>query len=381
MIPVAVFSFAFAGWTACGIYGKDLLLPAPEAGPPLPDANTCNHAHYLGRPAADDPGQGPTASVVVALATLAFGESEAGPPALVGFDLDNVCTCPGPDSCVNTISSPHCDEDGGRDNAGGDLLDLISGFPGISQASLDDNLSHGTFGFLIQVRGWNGQPNDTQVSAAVYVSSGLVPLPDGGRANVKGDGTDVWQISSDAVLGGDALVGVDCGNDNTACSPVYLDDDAYVASGVLVCSLDFPIAVGSPTAGTVELDLTGSVITAPLTQVPGGWAIQNGVLDGRWATKSLLSSLAAIPDPLSTTGEFLCGTDSTYGIAKNQICSSSDIAADPKLDQTGAPCDAVSIAIGFTGLPAHMGPVTRRVLPAQGCTTEAGTPFSDSCNP
>ena len=105
------------------------------------------------------------------------------------------------------------------------------------------------------------------------------------------------------------------------------------------------------------------------------------MIDGRWATGSLLSSLAALHDPLSSKGGFLCGTDNTYAIAKNEICSAMDIAADPKLDQTGAPCDAVSVAVGFTADPAQLGAVVTKAKPAQGCVSDAGTPFRDSCYP
>jgi hypothetical protein len=275
-------------------------------------------------------------------------------------------------------TGPHCDEDGGRDNAAQALLQLVATLPGLNEISLNQALSRGKYGLVIAVSQWNGQPNDTQVNISLFVSNGLTADDAGNVTPVKGDGTDVWTIASGSLLGGDSLAGVDCGSGNPQCAPVYYDDNAYVTGGTIVGSVDFTIALGGSGSGTVNVDLTGSVVLATIVASTGGWSLTNGTIAGRWATSKLLSSLAAINDPLNT-GEYLCGSDSTYGLVKSDICSAMDIAADPNLDQTGAPCDAISISLGFTADPAEMGVVTSKGEPFTGCTSDAGVPFHDQC--
>jgi hypothetical protein len=380
---------------ACGIYGQDDLLPgkalidagvhdaAPIVTPPdsaQVDGDTCAHVRWPARPVADDPSATPDVIATSAIATLNLGlANEAGPASLLGFDLDHVCTCPGPDSCVNSISAgPHCDEDGGRDNAAQPLLQLVGTLPGLNEAALNQALHSGKYGLVIVVSEWNGQPNDTQVKISLFISNGLITDDGGSTGPVKGDGTDVWTVSSGSLLGGAALAGTDCGDQNTACSPVYYDDNAYVTGGTMVGSVDFSIALGGGGSGTVNVDLSGSVVLATVTASAGGWSLTNGTIAGRWATSKLLSSLAAVNDPLNT-GTYLCGSDATYALVKNDICNAMDIAADPNLDQTGAPCDAISISLGFTADPAQMGLVTSHSDPFTGCTSDAGVPFHDQC--
>ncbi len=397
MIPFAACALACVViGAACGIYGQDDLLPAPtpllDAGhdaapivtPPVDagrvDADTCAHTRWPARPADDDPSTTPNVTAMSAIATLSLGLApEGGPAPLIGFDLDRVCTCPGPDSCVNSFNTnPHCDEKGGRDNAAQALLQIVETLPGLNEAALNQQLSSGKYGLVFAVSQWNGQPNDTQVNISLFVSNGLTPDDAGTVGPVKGDGSDVWLLSSGSLLGGDSLAGVDCGNGNPQCSPVYYDDNAYVTGGTIVGSVDFQIALGGSGSGTVNVNLTGSVVLATLVSSAGGWSLANGTIAGRWATSKLLSSLAALDDPLKS-GSYLCGDDGTYGIVKNDICNAMDIAADPNLDQTGAPCDAISVSLGFTANPAQMGVVTTKGQPFTGCTSDAGVPFHDQC--
>jgi hypothetical protein len=393
-------ALAASGWAACSIYDPSLLLPAVDAGldatPPPPvdatpgpdvapsgDADTCAHRHWPARPASDDPSSTPSVEVIDALATLDIGVEPDGGPPPPGFDLDGVCTCPGPDSCRNTdTTKPHCDDDAGGDNSGGGLLRALGTFGVFNSTSIDQRLAQGYYGLLVDVRNWNGQPNDTNVSVAIYVSNGLDGIQDAGApVPPKNDGNDHWTVDPNSLLGGTNLddAGVSCDGDNTQCTPFYFDDNAYVAGGVLVGSTDFPISLGGvANNGTVVLDLSGSVITAQLVQTSVGWSMTNGLLAGRWSSSKLLSSLAALADPLAT-GSYLCGDDPTYQGVKAQICQAADITADPKLDSTGAPCDALSVAFAFTAVPAHLGQVYDKGKVPAGCVGDAGEPFHDQC--
>lgn len=40
---------------------------------------------------------------------------------------------------------------------------------------------------------------------------------------------------------------------------------------------------------------------------------------------------------------------------RQSVCGGADIMADPSLDNQDAACDVVSLAVGFTALPARFG--------------------------
>ena len=113
-------------WAGCAVYGVDLLVAGTDGGGG-PDTGTdgdagplgCAHAVPPSRPSADDPG-GADTDIVAAVTLVDFG-LDAG--ASRSFDLDDMCTCPDKESCKPQSGAPkHCDDDAGRDNAGGPLL-------------------------------------------------------------------------------------------------------------------------------------------------------------------------------------------------------------------------------------------------------------------
>ena len=142
-VGLLVAATAATTWSACSIYDASLLLPAPTStdgassvdtglpssdangdAPSTPDGGTCAHVSPPSRPSSSSSAAG-DGGAIFALASLDFSEvPDSGVP--YGYDLDDTCTCPGPDSCVNSAStSPHCDELGGRDNSAGALLNTI----------------------------------------------------------------------------------------------------------------------------------------------------------------------------------------------------------------------------------------------------------------
>jgi hypothetical protein len=395
---VATVAIGVTTWQACAIYDTSLLLPGPadaaaeadtlddsstlDAGP---DADRCAHARWPSRPEADDPSTTPDVHVITALRTFDLGlRTDGGAPPVLGFDLDTACTCPAPESCAPQKGSAlHCDDDGGRDNAGGALLRSLGAFNVLNQDDINQRIAAGGYGLVIQIRSYNGAANDTRVTVAVSVSNGVSGIEDGGTPSPKDDGTDHWTLDPASLLGGESIVGVDCDRDNSQCVPLFIDENAYVADHVLVGKMDFPLSLGSGGGiSTIKLNLTGSIVTATLvpTAVAGGssFALDRGQLAGRWSTAKLLASLAALQDPLSP-GQYVCGGDSTYTGIKTRICASADIEADMSLDNTSAACDALSIAFGFTARPARLGKVYAGPPQSAGCA-DAGTPFHDDCS-
>jgi hypothetical protein len=392
-VPLAAVPLFAAAWQACAIYDTSLLLPAlpdasddgpTEATTEPPDADTCAHARWPSAPAADDPSTGSPAPVVVALRTLDIGSRpDGGAPPVYGYDLDGVCTCPAADSCrTPSGSSQRCDEDGGRDNAGGELLRTFSAFNVFNQDDLTRRLQAGLYGLVILLRDYNGAANDARVTVAVYISNGVNAVADGGTVPPpRYDGTDRWTVDPGSILGGSSLDGADCATASNTCVPNYFDDKAYVADHVLVASLDFPLSLGGgANMGYIALDLTGSVVTARLVKRGASFALEDGRLTGRWATSKLLAGLAVLPDPF-LGGAYLCGDDPTYVSVKKTICGSTDITARAADDSKGAPCDALSVGFGFTAEPAILG----RVLAPRGATprgcSDGGAPVKDQCPP
>jgi hypothetical protein len=349
---------------SCAVYDSSLLIDASadvvpgEAGA---DVDPCSHAEPPPRPAADDPTDASDIEFVTVLTSIDFG-LDGG---VFGFDLDHTCTCPGPESCVpqKGVTAKHCDDDAGRDNAGGGLIQTFSALtPQLSTAALDTHVGQGQFSLAVRVRNYNGTLNDTQIALAAFTSNGTLPLTDAGLNPVpKHDGTDQWGIDPLSLVG---------------TPPPYVavneDDSAYVAGGVVVASVAFPFGLGT-TFGENFLRLDGALLVGAITKGPLGYSI-TGVVTGRWDTRNLLTGMQGIKDPFNA-GQFLCGTDSTYQAFKGAICAASDISRIGSNDNTGAPCDALSLALGFTTEPALLGPL----YPNKIGTTPCGATYSDQC--
>ena len=134
-------------------------------------------------------------------------------------------------------------------------------------------------------------------------------------------------------------------------------------------------AVASPGRGTVVIDLVGSVVTGKLVADGTSFRVEEGQLAGRWATGKLLTSLQALHDPFDQK-QYLCNTDPAYQNVKAAICKGADVTTDLKTDGTNTPCDALSIAIGFTASPAHLGSAHEHIVTAPPC----GATYHDDCN-
>jgi hypothetical protein len=78
--------------------------------------------------------------------------------------------------------------------------------------------------------------------------------------------------------------------------------------------------------------------------------------------------LAAIGglDPVDL-GSYICPGTQIYADSKTFICAGADINAAPSLDNHNAPCDAFSVAVGFTSYPAVMGAIAPASVPPVYC--------------
>lgn len=368
---------AGAGWYGCAIYDPSLLVSSDGGdndgassdgggdGAPGDDGG-CAHATPPPRPTTNDGTQ--DLLFVVALHGIDFGASlDAGSLSGVGYDLDGVCTCPGPPSCkTNDPKQMHCDDDAGRDNAGGALLKdfaLLSGGT-FTQDGLNRNIEAGLYGLVMRIEHYNGGANDTDVTVSIFVSNGTPPGRDAGPNDhmvPAWNGTDSWTLDSASVFGGSGDAG--------RVIPNFADTHAYVANHVLVASADFPLTLGS--SGLVTLEFVGGFVTANIVPQGGTYKLSSGILAGRWPTTKLLGTLQSLS--LAGLGNVCKGTQ-TYRDVKTRICGGADISAELNAD-AGSGCNALSLAIQFSADPAQLGAVEPRT-PSPPLCPDAGT---DDC--
>ncbi len=366
---VVLVASALAIWASCAVYDSSLLVGG-DAGPPSDggaDVLACNAATYPSRPDGEEAGVD-AGDLTFAVQRFVFPGADAGVAAR-GYDIDRQCTCPGPGSCVPPNGTkPYCDDDAGRDNSGGQLLTTFTSFAtSYNPDKLNTRIQAGEFDMLVRVRNYNGLPDDGTVEAALYLSNGTGAADAGTPPVPKFDGTDTWTVDPRSLLGGVAPPYIP--------QPNSVDTSAYVRGGVLVASLsnaDIEFAAGTGLA-SLKVNMTGVIVTGKLVETNGVWSVREGTLTGRWAARKFLTSIQSIKVPL--TDEYLCGDSGTYASIKGLICKNLDIVSSPQNDNTNAPCDALSLALGFEAVEAKFGVVKAGVGQLQPC----GATWTDDC--
>jgi hypothetical protein len=376
MVRVRPSSLAFAALSALSCLAalaalaNGCALPSFTLAPPVVDAGHaaetgppgCMRATYPDPPGGMDDGTA-LPGLVFAVHSIDMGDNGDTP----GYDLDNVCTCfddAGP-SCTGRSPqlSTYCDATGGVDNQAAKLFELIE-LPLTSALFGSDyfsaKASEGVWSLLIQVVGYNGMPDDPQVQVALFPSSGL------GGPTPAWNGDDVWLISGQSV------------GDGGVSTPLFTSNGGYVAGGVLVATLPTTeVTLAGASSETITVRLSAGVLTAQITQVGGMWALKSGIISARWALADVFKSLSSYRD---NNGKPIC-TDSgySYSVAKSTICNDADILVDGTQPKS-APCDALSIGLGFTADPAVIGPIADAGAVTDGCPP-ATDPANDSCGP
>jgi hypothetical protein len=125
----------------------------------------------------------------------------------------------------------------------------------------------------------------------------------------------------------------------------------------------------------ISIHLTAGVLTADLVQLNGQWHLKTGVIAARWALADVFKDIASYRD---NNGAPICTSQTvTYTIAKQAICQDADILVDGTQPKS-APCDALSIGLGFTADPAVLGNIVDAGALTDGCPA-ATDPANDSC--
>jgi hypothetical protein len=111
--------------------------------------------------------------------------------------------------------------------------------------------------------------------------------------------------------------------------------------------------------------MTGSLVK----RGDGRYDIANGILTGRWPIQAMLQAVAQ----LNVSNSALCASSQIYDSVRSTMCSQRDIASLAAQDNTNAPCDAASVAIGFDAVAAQISgekpfsPVTTPCADAGAC--------------
>ena len=365
LASAGVFVLSGAVAAACTLLNAlDAYGPPTGAGPGAgdgggftsPDADTCAHARWADPPTKDD-GAGNIDVVFAVNALYLKAPPNFGPTT--GFDLDNVCTCPGPATCKGASDGRPCDLDGGIDNAGSELLSTL-----LAQAAqgtdATEKLQAGQRGVLLRLGEYNGGANDSQVIFSVLLSPGTERDRAGAPIPPKHDGNDRWLVDKGSAVA----------ENGPPFLPKAFDQKAYVSDGIVVAKFDFPLYFGE-----LVVELTDTVITAKITKTPGGlFQLEEGRFVGRWSTGKLLTSLDTLGDPFGGSGG-VCGTNAAYLAIKPQICKAADLMKNPSADSTGAACNALGITTFFTAETAQLGAGADRVKPTRFC----GDGWTDDC--
>ena len=304
------------------------------------------------RPTASD---GPDdAEVVIALRHLTVDQGDER-WRTIGFDVDGLCTVP-PElvaECVPRAASGMTPEDGegGIDNAlGQSLLEvLLIAFPEIP-VDINRTTDAGNGVIVLRVRGWNGAPDDPNVTVMMAQSRfGTSALDDGGipdasTAVIYPDGGGL--PPPPAWDGRDAFwLAVDSFVDEDASRPRVEVSGAYVAEGTLVV----------PVPDGIELAFLGRergfffrVIDAVFAiELPtDGTTVPRAVVGGRWPVAHVLDAL-----PLYG----VCEGSDQYRQFQRLADLTADVRAVPGTGGPGAVCDALSIGVAFDGVVARIG--------------------------
>ena len=382
---------------SCFVQGYEVTEPTPvtDAGSGGSGGGSgCGHATWPDPPAAADPGVDDL-DLVVAVHTIDFKEADAkattGPT--VGYDLDSHCTCQGQgNSCTEPAwaTASNCDGPAGRDNAWVYIFAAANLFnSGISSAGYSAQVAAGDFTALVRVRGYNGKPNDDQVSVATYPSGGLKSDPCGAPDHTpRWDGTDRWPIIYTSLVGAGGGGGFaptggggGCGGGGSTGppglsldDPKYVDTHGYVADGVLVASIPELGIMLTGDVNATELKVKAAFVTGKLQQLPpdNHWVIRQGLLVGRIEVSEVFRTLSTM---VITQGQ-ICTDNPLYSWVKNAVCRYPDVAS--VIGGPTTPCDAISFGMAFEADPAGLGLIyVPTGTPAQ--CPPATDPANDHC--
>lgn len=248
----------------------------------------------------------------------------------LGFDLDDRCSLP-PDPDVECLppagTTPETDGERGIDNAFGHrVASTLVGLDASLESRIRKDQERGRGGILVNIKGYNGEPNDPSVDVFIAQTIYAIPHAETMQADPNWDGRDRFYCE-DSAFGG------------SADKPLVENDNAYVSDGWLVVRLPdraditFNIDDGAVNFRFISASIVGRISS-------DGQFLEDVVLSGRWP----LSDIALAADQLG-----ICDGSVERKFLDNSLASIADVRATPGTGGPTALCDAVSASLGFRG--------------------------------
>lgn len=335
-----------------GNYDRSLIRDGgPDTGPAV-DAGPCGSKTPPAAPGVADTADGPDHHF--ALRRVALDLVEGGAWRNIGFDLDGVCTRPDDyeTECSPPRGMPSEDGNDGIDNTFGSSLfpvvdARIMGLEPMARAAQETGSLP-----VLRIRHWNQEANDPHVEVAVTNAIFTVPAQPDGTAplfdvvdfepvDMMGvrlpfpdwDGEDYAYLRRDTFEGGDPDV------------PILVDVDAYIADRVLVARIPsrFEILFPADDVG-VLVRITDGTLTGRITE--DLLTLEDVVVGGRWRVDDLLATAESIG---------VCRGTDEFDLLSAQLDRLADIRATPGTGGPGVLCNAVSVAVGFSGTAVQVG--------------------------
>ncbi|RLB54414.1 MAG: hypothetical protein DRJ42_09165 [Deltaproteobacteria bacterium] len=331
-LSMAIGTFSMAGM-GCKAFDESLLDDASAE---------CNPLHPGPRPNAGGDG----AEQLFALRDVTLDQGMAW--RTTGWDLDDICT-DAPEfetECQPPSAGDEIEVDGvsGTDNVVAHEVIPFAIVLGIEidppfRAHMDQSLGV----TLLRVRGYDGSGNDDRVEVTFAPAAfGTTPLADGSAPAPPTDGTlppppawdgqDYFWADEAAFVGGDPE------------SPMIRDDNAYVVDGLLVARPTDRASFFLTAEGrTLEVILSGALLTGRFAA--DGQSLEDVVLAGRWDRNDLVATLGGLD---------ICPGTSPYDRMLRLLELQSDIRVTAGSGGPTVSCDALSVAIGFSGQGARL---------------------------
>lgn len=329
-------TFVFLSTTALCIYACSIdlnLRRSEDAGPPGP---SCLHAVPPDRPA---PVGGSTGDVAIKVAIRSVEIGTENEP--VGFDLDNLCTCPDQPSCQAPTGSNTCDRsDAGQDNASAEIFRALAlQYDPIRQ--VNEGLAEGVArGILVYVDGYNGKPDDDSVAISILTSTGVVKAPPTFTA------ADEWKVDVSSLAFPDknsVLIG------NLVAPTAYVRDNTLVA----YFERDFPLALDE----SFTLTLNPALITAKVVRDNNGApTLSELTLAGHWSGDNILRAVRGAKVLGKKDGGPICQdrtAASVVALISSIVCQNMDLPTQGASNQS--PCRVASFGLRAKLSPASFG--------------------------
>lgn len=293
----------------------------------------------------------------------------------IGFDLDGYCTSS--PTCGIDFDNAGCDQgaipariDGNdcRDNNFGRFEVFVAQTPEVgAKYRLNDTqfncgLCAGYYNFLIRVTGYNGEPDDDELRLDVYPSIGTETTTGIDCSTATTPSTLCW-LSNDPFVLDESGFGAPAADGGLPDAKVF-DAHAYVRNGYVVANLPDDSSFWFPTepsdgVNTFPIKIQKAVITGRIEKGQDGTVVvKDGLIAGRVRKDDVIGGFRALG---------LCENEGQlYKTMVNYVSSNLDVLADGT-NSPMAPCDALSVGVGFEAKEATRSETTGHATPLTEC--------------